>query len=613
MKKHLFFTMLAATALVGFAGCSDSDDLASIDTGTTQAAEETPVSFGTYLGNAKSTRSGKTDLIDNTNFANYEFGIFAYNTGIKKFNEAVSTDIPAFFTVESDGGVYNYMNNEEISKESSDWKSKTTKYWPNQTYQKLDGSKNATLMNQYVSFFAYAPFVANPTTDDYGILAFKQGKDYKESTTNFITTGADPIIDYSAKAKSTGSPAGDVGKQVDLLWGTANASDPSFDGSYNNEGKSYNTVEGTYAKGVKVNADLTKMKTEGKVKFSFKHALARFGGNTGTSGSGSTAKTDNSITLDVNNDVVRTDGGNGDPLASQTKVYIKWIAIEFTKNNDNNAEGEAKTAIPIKGQFDLVNGKWNPVGESLTTGEGSSATTVDEKPIVYFIAPEVNSTSNSTSKSYTRSIEKSYGEYTTYKGSGFTPTDVVKVSMNEDLYADVATSGKYPVADGAFAGQWGKTVHHDAVTDPETGAVTTPASDELVTSGVVDGALTTTAQNVIKEGQSPILFIPGFSPKIRVIVSYVIITPDKNIKENYSEANQIQEDAFTFGSTPSDVAPKIDLNKKYNLKIHLGLTSIKMDATVEDWAVDNNSGSTTQEGQDEKTTGEVDLPLNQKD
>ena len=70
--------------------------------------------------------------------------------------------------------------------------------------------------------------------------------------------------------------------------------------------------------------------------------------------------------------------------------------------------------------------------------------------------------------------------------------------------------------------------------------------------------------------------------------------------DGYSEVTQKIKKIVTFG------AP-VEMNKKYNLAIILGLTSVKFEATVESWGdADTNGDSNVDENDDIK----VNLPLN---
>lgn len=92
--------------------------------------------------------------------------------------------------------------------------------------------------------------------------------------------------------------------------------------------------------------------------------------------------------------------------------------------------------------------------------------------------------------------------------------------------------------------------------------------------------VTTTAQNVYKEESNPLVFIPGTKPSFKITVEYVVRTKDAHLAKGYTEAVQ----KITHNVAFKDA---VELNKKYNLLIHLGLTSVKFEATVSNWDLDS--------------------------
>jgi len=228
MKKFMF--MMGATALL-FAGCTSSDELSQSDIQNQQAAQ-TPVQFGTYLGNMRSGTTGAiattTDLKDKGGF-----GVFAYSTGATGWTNAQT----AFNA--------NFMYNQEVtSTDGTNWTYTPVKYWPNDySTSAVDSSQPDTedqaatgsVNGGKVSFFAYAPYVASPS-GEYGITALTVNN-AKES----------PKVTYKLAANA--------GDYVDLMWGVKADENPLV-----------------------YNIDLTKQKTTEKVNFIFKHALAKMGG-----------------------------------------------------------------------------------------------------------------------------------------------------------------------------------------------------------------------------------------------------------------------------------------------------------------------------------------------
>ena len=108
-------------------------------------------------------------------------------------------------------------------------------------------------------------------------------------------------------------------------------------------------------------------------------------------------------------------------------------------------------------------------------------------------------------------------------------------------------------------------------------------------------------KNVYDAGQenSPLLFFPGQTPKVRVVINYIVRTKDEALNGGFSYVEQTVSKVVTFGSA-------VKMNKKYNLIIHLGLTSVKFEATVADWSADIDDDSDV----DANDQTKVNLPLN---
>ena len=85
------------------------------------------------------------------------------------------------------------------------------------------------------------------------------------------------------------------------------------------------------------------------------------------------------------------------------------------------------------------------------------------------------------------------------------------------------------------------------------------------------------------------MLMPGTKPRFTVAITYTVRTEDANLAAGYSETTQTITKTVQFGSA-------VELNKQYTLNLILGLTSIKVEATVSEWT----DGSAT----------EISLPVN---
>ena len=157
MKKKLFLGLLAAAA-VSFTACQKDEVLNEVQ-------QDNAIGFGTYVGRDAQTKADVATI----ETLEEGFGVFAYHTGIgndKKYNQNES--------------VPNYMFNQKVYYENSNWTYQPTKYWPSTTDQ--------------ISFIAYAPHM-----------------DYSNSTINIdnITKG-DPTLTFTVPTVVT--------NQIDLLY-----------------------------------------------------------------------------------------------------------------------------------------------------------------------------------------------------------------------------------------------------------------------------------------------------------------------------------------------------------------------------------------------------------
>lgn len=88
-----------------------------------------------------------------------------------------------------------------------------------------------------------------------------------------------------------------------------------------------------------------------------------------------------------------------------------------------------------------------------------------------------------------------------------------------------------------------------------------------------------------------ITFFPGQQPTITVTIVYTVRTQDAALHRGYSQVEQTISKSFSF-------ANPFEMNKVYNLAIHLGLTSVNFTATVDNWDTAN------------PVSQSVDLPIN---
>ena len=133
------------------AGCSESEELALRQS---ESSQEGRIDFTVYA--SRNTRAGQPGEMNMTALqgAGAGFGVFAYYTDNTFYDERSS--------------VADFMYNQPVTWSGQRWTYDPVKYWPNEF-----GSNAASQGIDYVTFFAYAPFVdfdpvtgAAPAGDD---------------------------------------------------------------------------------------------------------------------------------------------------------------------------------------------------------------------------------------------------------------------------------------------------------------------------------------------------------------------------------------------------------------------------------------------------------------
>ena len=358
--KKIYSLIASAIVAVGFTACTQSDLLEGSAPDASLTSADNAIQFGTYLGKTGTTRAGAEGPIT-TDGANstkklgtegYEFGVFAYYTGRYTYGGYQANTYSGESSKDGSADkVANFMYNQKVGLDaSSNWTYAPLKYWPNEFAAGNVDDKDAqgSTANGYVSFFAYAPYVASASGDN-GITAMTANSDQ-----------GDPKITYKLESG------------VDLLWGTAGtyADDKALE-SGANAGVTGNSSAGdnTYVKailnGVTVNADLTKQKVNKQVNFLFKHALAAIGGGKDVGpGNGFQVKLDidNSTNGEIPGSPSITGGSRQDFEESstaywRTKVTIKNITVTNDLDGDGNIGGD-EVGLNKTGVLNLATGQW---------------------------------------------------------------------------------------------------------------------------------------------------------------------------------------------------------------------------------------------------------------
>ncbi len=155
MKSREFLMAFAAIAAVSMSSCSQEEELVTAD----NQLSDNAIAFGTYIGKNPASRGSviNTDALQKSENG---FGVMAYYTKTDNYSQSATP---------------NFMYNQQVtySTETSAWTYSPVKYWPN----------NA---NEKISFFAYAPYTATPTTATSGITALSANDAAGDPTLKFV-------------------------------------------------------------------------------------------------------------------------------------------------------------------------------------------------------------------------------------------------------------------------------------------------------------------------------------------------------------------------------------------------------------------------------------------
>ena len=499
-QTKTILSMLCAAAL--FAACSSTDELEPV-VQAGQQTESEAVGFDVYTRGT--TRAGYVGDIDATTFQATGFGVYAYVTSDDNKNDAKWASKKA-------SAKPNFMANQYVTYNTSGWTYSPVKYWPNQA--NINGSgvddlgggsaeNNGTNID-YVSFFAYAPYVESTNAPFYGSV-----------TVGETTTGSVARAAAAALEAATSPATGNVIKSdfaydgIISLPGAEETGDPKItyvvpaepaygvDLMYGVAARAYAEKETTGQVGEAVVAgmpflDMTKEVVDDKISYRFQHALTKLG-----------------INVDAYFDEVS--GAHTNDVDANTRIVIESISIQG-----------ASQKLYSYGVLNLNN-------------------TAANTPLWEAQDAEVT---NLTSRIAT--------------GLSLVPIETISTGLT------LATASK------------------------EQGA----KYFALQPLGVTKTKKSLFGNDISGNGNATLMLIPGSSnataSEVSITIKYHVITRDANLANGVSDiTNEITNSLGTIA---------LKAGSQTIINMHLGMTTVKIDAQVADW-----DGANTQE---------VDLPAN---
>lgn len=521
-----------------------------------------PVSY------VKGTIGNKTDaVLGLTELKAARFGVFGYFTGAKEYRTlpAMTWDVADVWKYDNTEKYPNFFYNQEIYFDDATgknaWVYEPVKYWPNgndaandDTNPNVNNTPSNTAIQKeagMLSFFAFAPYTAAdgdayvPADDGAvptGVTAKKTAK-----TTSGVTAVSDNVSPTDVWVKYL-LPNANATEAEDLLWALA-GKDAYKETDATNPAK---TIGSDY------NENLTKQIVPDRVKFLFKHALAKLGGSTSNGDetlAGDPIKCGLKVVADVdyNSTTPKVDGQSKqgtdyfptDFDRSKTLITLKSVKIQDGKSISDDATitwvtGKTSNLLTF-GWFDIETGKW--CEQTGTYGVGAAGAT--------------------------------YNVQATYDDTNLNNTTY---TINDDIREPSSSTA----VDNLLETTLKKTWNGDGTADKPLG----------VNIG--------TPQPVFANENVPsLLFIPtgdgDVKQTIYVTVDYVVRTADPLLAKGYSEVEQfITNEVILDGQS-------LDPNKYYTLIMHLGMTSVKFEARVTDWSSNtgdefNEDGTITEQG-----------------
>lgn len=288
--------------------------------------------------------------------------------------------------------------------------------------------------------------------------------------------------------------------------------------------------------------------------------------------------------------------------ATATTGAVTDNTVGITALTSNTTAGDPKVSYTVAADpaksVDLLWGVSNTATWDNVTGTALNLTV--GKPYIDLIKPKVGQTVNFNFKHALTRLGLTVQGAFDQKDPGGTLKDakitVAKVEITGENFAAKGVLNLNNTVEGeplwetsaADAGKLSLTLEGDNLNNDIKDKGNVKAAEQS------DG-VTATSQNLLKDN-TYFMFIPGTATAdkpLKVKITYYTTTDDPNLATGYTRV----ENVITKSISATDPGLKFEAGKAYTLNLVLGMTSVKVTATVAGWTED---GSSTQ----------VDLPIN---
>ena len=551
MKKQFNLMAVAASALLALTACTTDKLEASADQVNNPTSADNAVQFGTYMGRTSTTRTGTggaTGDMTLTTLKTTGFGVIAY----AKDGGAKGCYSSSTWNTSSP----NFMYNTKVTNipSSDNWTYSPIKYWPND--------------------FA-AGNVDNKEGEDEGHNA--EGSDNAGKVSFFAYA---PYVDlanatdYSSLSAST-TYTEHTAFDTYILGGTPAQTDKGIVAITAN-----NYTEQPEIKYILSNTDPS---SAVDLLWGTRASDTDYTKADNTSDAGSAEK---------NYNIDLTKQNVGGQVKFNFKHALAKIGGHIKETSDG--AGDQKTGLQVVLDIDNIN-----TGAPSTAIKGGTKTLETLVTIEEIKIRDLKTYSDETGGSLTSDLMTegwfniANGTWDNVKTAGATYSsnidkdDVIGSGNTKELNADIKEPSSAP--------SWSSTLWTYTGASSDPGVTTTP-KDVYAAGADVPGCL--------------LIPDPDHAQNLVVTIKYNVRTYDTKLAIPTGESSPCTKISQTITNQVTIPAGSLESNKYYKLLMHLGLTSVKFTAVVDDWDEATNGGSGGNDNNSNANDKDIFLPSN---